>query len=197
MSNEALKRLERLEELVKAAKDTGGTWYVWIKNANIKIKNANRTVLEYDAESPLEAVEAIEAHILKKAPGHVNISYHVDDIFSLYPEYRAAFGDFAPVPCSQLTTGDYYDSLGDFTLKHIILYNHVLTWGCETEISKEKGIFYTEDDFQRICRSEVLLFAALLDIIQKEQNWRDTSPDYKPDRPGCSYGNMRYGKTAK
>jgi hypothetical protein len=182
-TKEILKRITKLEELERAASDTGGVWMVRLDNTKLTIKSASqaRVVLECETATPGEAVQIVESHILKKAPVHVNFSYHLDDIFDIYPEYLPILGEYAPIPVTNWTTGDYCKSLGDLSLRHIILYNHVLMYAQETGANRIMGICYEESDFECICDNEGLLFAVVLDVIRKQAHFYEHADRDDPE----------------
>ncbi len=186
MSKEINRRLQNLEELAKETSDKGGVWMVWLNGSNLRITNAGlaKTVMHYTAASPAEAVKAVEDCIIRKAPGHVNFSYHIDDLFELYPEYLDAYAQYAPMPVSNMTTGDYCGSLASLSLRHIILYNHLHMWAQETGATRQTGAYLTKEGFERVQQGgEPAIFAALADVIEKERHFYATAdPEHIDNR---------------
>ncbi len=92
-----------------------------------------------------------------------------------HPEYRDMYSEYAPLPASNMTTGDYCGSLAGLSLRHIILYNHLRLWAGETGATQRTGAYLTNEDFERIQGSEAALLAALVATIEKEQRFYETA----------------------
>lgn len=190
--NDIEKRLLRLESAMNAAQNL--RLFITQNGTAITISGLVKGQMHLEAKTPLEAVELVEERIIRKKPEHVIYSYSMENMFDLFPEWREPFAEYLPVPTSNITHGDYTATLGDFPLRHIILYNHVHTFGYICGGNDEKGFGYSEADFQRMLPYENVLFEALLNILTKEQRWRETSDKYRPDTAHCSFGNMQYGQ---
>lgn len=128
-----------------------------------------------EVKTPLEAVQSMEQIILSKQPKSLLISYAFDNILDLYPTgVKEIFADVGAVRCSNITAGGTVEALINGTsLAHCFLYQCVHCLGCDCIANREKGIHYTDEQFEAMMFDEVKLLTALHHIVSRNNQYKD------------------------
>ena len=162
--------MDRLTKLLhiayKVANAANTHLFIRITDTRVRLKTDNETV-DLQCESVQEAVTAVEAFIKEKQPEKVLFTGSFTDLLDLYPFAKKIIGH--SVVSGGLSPGDYTQTLQTMSLRHLLLFQHVHTFGRDTMANREKGINISDDMFQEAADDETYALGLLMAIELKKK----------------------------